>query len=86
MIEILFTTLSTSLCVYEKEVGWQCEGTRGSKFSFFLFFFFDCVQPGIQLGPPAVEAESPNHWIAREFPKGQFSDEIFAVGMQFTLF
>ena len=25
-------------------------------------------QPGIQLGPPAVEAQSPYHWTTREFP------------------
>ena len=25
-------------------------------------------RPGIEPGPPAVEAQSPNHWTAREFP------------------
>ena len=25
-------------------------------------------QPGIEPGPPAMKAQSPNHWIAREFP------------------
>ena len=25
-------------------------------------------QPGIELLPPAVEAQSPNHWTARELP------------------
>ena len=25
-------------------------------------------QPGIELVPPVVEAQSPNHWTAREFP------------------
>ena len=47
-----------------------------------LFFFFLVVpcglwdpssptrdQPGIEPGPLAVKARSPNHWIAREFPK-----------------
>ena len=24
--------------------------------------------PGIELVPPAVEAQSPNHWTTREFP------------------
>ena len=27
-------------------------------------------QPGIERLPPAVEARSPNHWTAREFPSG----------------
>ena len=39
------------------------------------FFFWPChvacrilvPRPGIKLGPPAVEAQSPNHWPAREF-------------------
>ena len=62
---------------------------------FSFLFFFDCgsatcwtlvPQLGIKPRPPAVEVESPNHWTTREFPKGQSSDEIFAVGMQFTLF
>ena len=26
-------------------------------------------QPGIERLPPAVEARSPNHWTAREFPR-----------------
>ena len=25
-------------------------------------------RPGFEPGPPAVEMQSPNHWIAREFP------------------
>ena len=25
-------------------------------------------QPGIEPAPPAVEAQSPNHWTAREVP------------------
>ena len=47
------------------------------KFS-FLFFFFAILQvmwdlivpwPGIELLPPAVEAQSLNHWTAREVPR-----------------
>ena len=26
-------------------------------------------RPGIEPRPPAVEAQSPNHWTTREFPK-----------------
>ena len=26
-------------------------------------------RPGIELGPTAVKALSPNHWTAREFPR-----------------
>ena len=29
-------------------------------------------QPGIEPVPPAVEAQSPNHWAAREFPSEPF--------------
>ena len=39
---------------------------------FLLFFFFALVilvpQPGIELGPTAGEAQSPNYWTTREFP------------------
>ena len=28
--------------------------------------------PGIEPGPPAVEAQSPNHWTSREFPLSTF--------------
>ena len=42
----------------------------------FLFFFWPChaackilvSQPGIEPMPPAVEAQSLNHWAAREVP------------------
>ena len=51
------------------------------KFDFFFFFWPRCTaceilvpQPGIKPGPPAVEAQSPNHWIAREFPKFDIFD------------
>ena len=46
-------------------------------YSFYLFIFWPCytacgilvLQAGIEPVPPAVEAQSPNHWIAREFPR-----------------
>ena len=42
-----------------------------------LFLFWPCSvacgilvpRPGIEPGPSAVKAQSPNHWTAREFPK-----------------
>ena len=41
-----------------------------------FFFFWPCHEtckilvpwPRIKLAPPAVEAQSPNHWITRKFP------------------
>ena len=44
---------------------------------FFLFFFWLHLtvwgilvpQPGIEPGPSAVRARSPNHWATREFPR-----------------
>ena len=44
------------------------------------FFLWPCcivcrilvLQPGIKLAPPAVEAWSPNHWTAKEFPLCDF--------------
>ena len=30
-------------------------------------------QQGIELGPWAVKAQSPNHWTARDFPVDLFS-------------
>ena len=44
---------------------------------FYLFIFWPrCAAceifvppPGIELGPSAVETQSPNHWPAREFPE-----------------
>ena len=42
---------------------------------FFIFWLHHAAcgilvpRPGIEPGPPAVEAWSPNHWTAREFPK-----------------
>ena len=48
---------------------------------FFFSFWLYCVAcqilvlpPGIKPGPPAVEAQSPNHWTAREFPPLLFFD------------
>ena len=42
-----------------------------AQFFFFLFFDRAVWLVGSQfpnLGPPAVKAQSPNHWTAREFP------------------
>ena len=40
-------------------------------------------RPGMELMPPvppAVEAQSPNHWTTREFPTGRFFDtHVFSV-------
>ena len=40
---------------------------------FFVFFRAACgilvPQPGTKSRPPAVEAQSPNHWTTREFPR-----------------
>ena len=60
----------------------------------FFFFLADCAvcrilvsQPGIEPVPPAVEAQSPNHWTSREFPfllllKGVFKEiKLFAVSL-----
>ena len=42
---------------------------------FFLATLVACgillPQPGIESGPSAVKAWSPNHWTTREFPKGR---------------
>ena len=48
------------------------------KFYFIIIIFWShCAawgilvpQPGIEPVAPAVEAQSPNHWTAREFPTG----------------
>ena len=39
-------------------------------------FFFGCMtcailvlQLGMEIGPPALEAQSPNHWTARKVPR-----------------
>ena len=53
---------------------------------FKVYIFFVCLffwphhatcrilvpRPGMESGPPAVEARSPNHWTTREFPFGPF--------------
>ena len=47
----------------------------------FIFIFFDStacailvLQPGIELVPPTVEAQSLNYWTAREVPLFYVSD------------
>ena len=49
--------------------------------NFYLFIFWPhlaacgiLVSPGIEPVPPAVKAQSPNHWTAREFPIMHFKD------------
>ena len=29
-------------------------------------------QPGMELGPPELETQSPNHWTTREVPRNSF--------------
>ena len=50
---------------------------------FFFFFFFLATRTAFQIlvphleiepVPPAVEAQSPNHWTTREFLGEAFSD------------
>ena len=41
-------------------------------------------QPGIEPGPMALKAQSPNHWTAREFPDTVFRHE-FALISEFNL-
>ena len=54
--------------------------TAGILFHFILFYYFfggPCCaaceilvpQPGIEPGPSAVKAQSPNHWTAKESPE-----------------
>ena len=58
------TVVMHSLCPHEAYI-------------FFNFFFLAVPhgmldlssRPGIEPAPRAVEARSPNHWTAREFPK-----------------
>ena len=59
-------------------------------FIFFFFFFFFAVLRDLRdpssptresnLGPPAVEVQSPNHWTTRELPKTQFFQQIYCKG------
>ena len=54
-------------------------GTVGEFYFIFYFCFWPhCVargillpRPGIEPGPSAVKAQSPNHWTAREVPCGR---------------
>ena len=46
---------------------------KGTVLLLLLFFLatpcgISVPRPGIELGPTAVKAGSPNHWTAREFP------------------
>ena len=59
------------ICVYVSK-------KPGMKFVCFVFWLCSeaygilVPQPGTELGPTAVKAQSPNHWIAREFPRSDF--------------
>ena len=56
--------------------GMTLSGSHSERSLFFFFFFWLHLavcgilapRPGIEAGPPAVEAWSPNHWTTREFP------------------
>lgn len=64
-----------------------------SLLSGFFFFWLQCVacrdlsspEPGVELVPPAVEARSPNHWTAREFPVWLISLSISLQGSDSSL-
>ena len=55
-------------------------------FLFFFVFFFGWTawlsgsQPGIEPGPSAVKAQSPNHWAAREFPEHSWYNVTYKLG------
>ena len=66
--------------------------------NFFSFFFFwsHCAAcgnlvpwPGIEPGPRAVKAQSPNHWTTREFPRqfrntlNQHKSQVFFLSLFF---
>ena len=57
----------------EGHFGKIVSGTKFPGFRFcFLLYHTACgiltPQPGIEPGPQAVKAQSPNHWTAKEFP------------------
>ena len=52
----------------------SCQNSNYVRIFFFFFGFATAFgilvpQPGIEPGPLAVKARSPNHWTAREFPE-----------------
>ena len=79
----LFCFISLCVCHYASTILFL--------FSFFFLFFWSCwmtcrtlvPQPGIKPMPPAVEAWSPSHWTAKEFPSTYCFDYcIFVVGFE----
>ena len=53
---------------------WSLCGPRDTSHLELIFFFWPhpvacgvlVPRPGMEPGPPSVEAQSPNHWTARE--------------------
>lgn len=58
----IYYSFNKSVCIWKRGrmAVWRNERLE---IQFFLFFFFDCVQPGIQLGPP--------QWKQRVLATGQ---------------
>ena len=62
-------------------------------FAFWVFFFWPChaalgnlsSPTRIEPGPLGVEAQSPNHWTAREFPIVSFDVQKFLLLMESNL-
>ena len=76
----IFPDQGSNLCALHWQADSQplChQGSPKVSFKVKVFFFLAAPhglwdlssQPGIEPVPPAVEAQSPNHWTAREFPE-----------------
>ena len=70
---ICFLVVSDTPPIGSKERVWTAFSTSLLLFFFpsahtFFFFFATLPQPGIELVPPGLEAQSPNHWTSREDP------------------
>ena len=67
----------------------QLLASEFTELTFFFFFFLPhpaacrilVLWPGIELCPPAVEAQSPNRWTAREFPILQFKKLFYFISL-----
>ena len=75
--EVYFPDQGLNLNPLHREHGVPATGPPGkSLFLFFIYLFFDHIiasgilvpQPGIEPMTPEVEAQSLNHWTAREVP------------------